>query len=118
MPSRGVDSHRDTDSARQLAIQVEIGGGVIGAVSDADQLVRIRCDTSRRDKTRRCGVVMIETLELLRERSAPLQLESLVSNRFVLRRFEDVDSALVLGTVVLHLDPGGGRKEAALLFVL
>ena len=114
MPGRGVGSHRDADSARQLAIQVEIGGGVVGAVSDADQLVGIGSDASRGDEARSCGVAVVQPLELLREGCAPLQLESFVSDRLVFRRFKHVDSALVFGTVVLHLDAWRGREKACL----
>src|ERR1700693_4267367 len=103
MPSRGVGGHRDADSASELTVHVEIGCRVIGSVSDADQLVRIGGDASRGDQDRSRGVAVIETLELLREGCAPLQLESLIRNRLILRRFENVDSALILGTVVLHL---------------
>ena len=94
-----------------LGYDILDGSRVVRAMSDPDQLIRISSDRGSpgSNETGSSRVAVVEALELLREGRAPLKLESVVTNRLVLRRFKDIDAALVLRTVVLHLDPGRSR---------
>ena len=117
VPRRRVRRHGDPDSLSELAVKVDIGVGVVGAVSDANKLVGVGCNgrSSARYESRSSGVAVIEALELLGESGAPLQLEAVISNRFILWRFEHVDPALVFGSIVLDLDFWRHRHEGAFL---
>ena len=112
MASRRVAGHGDTNAGCELTVQIKIRGRGVRSMSDPNQLIRIGRDTCCGDENRSRGVAVVEALELLRERSAPLELESVVADPFILGGFEDVDAALVLGAVVLHSDAWRGRQEA------
>ncbi len=82
-------------------------------MTEADDFVRVDGSWGTYHPRGRC-IPMIETLELLGKRGTPLELEAVVGDRFILWRFEDIDSALVLGAVVLHFDLRSSRQETLL----
>src|SRR4029079_17285570 len=99
MPRGEIRRHRDADSWSDLRVDVEVRYGVVEAVSDGDQLIRV--DTVHHDRRR--AILMRQTLELLRERAAERKHEAVERDFVGLRGFEHVDAALIGGTNVIDL---------------
>jgi hypothetical protein len=97
---REVARHRDADALRELRVHVEVGDGVVEAVPELDELVRVDAV----DDARLRAVLVAEALELLGERGAELQLEAVERDARVLGGLELVEAALVDGAEVLELE--------------
>ena len=99
MARREVRRHRDADARGDLGVHVEIRDGVVEAVADPDELILI--DAVDDDGVR--VVVVIEALELLRERAAEREREAVERHLIFLRRLEDVEAALIGRTDVIDV---------------
>ena len=111
MPGRQICAELYADAFCKLRVQIQVGRRVVEPVADFDQLILV----DGINHVRRGGVLVIQCLELRRERRPEIQPEACVLDARLFRRLEYVQSALILRAEVLNRDRPPRRDDVITL---